>query len=105
MEVQITNENFETYRNGELPLVVDLWATWCGPCRMVAPIISELAQEYDGKVVIGKCDVEENDDVASEFGVRNIPTILFFKGGQLVNKFVGAATKGVLEEKVKALLD
>lgn len=77
MEVQITNENFETYRNGELPLVVDLWATWCGPCRMVAPIISELAQEYDGKVVIGKCDVEENDDVASEFGVRNIPTILF----------------------------
>ena len=105
MEVQITNENFETYRNGELPLVVDLWATWCGPCRMVAPIISELAQEYDGKVVIGKCDVEENDDVASEFGVRNIPTILFLKGGQLVDKFVGAATKGVLEEKVKALLD
>lgn len=105
MEVQITNENFETYRNGELPLVVDLWAAWCGPCRMVAPIISELAQEYDGKVVIGKCDVEENDDVASEFGVRNIPTILFFKGGQLVDKFVGAATKGVLEEKVKALLD
>lgn len=105
MEVQITNENFETYRNGELPLVVDLWATWCGPCRMVAPIISELAQEYDDKVVIGKCDVEENDDVASEFGVRNIPTILFFKGGQLVDKFVGAATKGVLEEKVKALLD
>ena len=105
MEVQITNENFETYRNVELPLVVDLWATWCGPCRMVAPIISELAQEYDGKVVIGKCDVEENDDVASEFGVRNIPTILFFKGGQLVDKFVGAATKGVLEEKVKALLD
>lgn len=105
MEVQITNENFESYRNGELPLVVDLWATWCGPCRMVAPIISELAQEYDGKVVIGKCDVEENDDVASEFGVRNIPTILFFKSGQLVDKFVGAATKGVLEEKVKALLD
>lgn len=105
MEVQITNENFETYRNGELPLVVDLWATWCGPCRMVAPIISELAQEYDGKVVIGKCDVEENDDVASVFGVRNIPTILFFKAGQLVDKFVGAATKGVLEEKVKALLD
>lgn len=105
MEVQITNENFETYRHGELPLVVDLWATWCGPCRMVAPIISELAQEYDGKVVIGKCDVEDNDDVASEFGVRNIPTILFFKGGQLVDKFVGAATKGVLEEKVKALLD
>ena len=80
MEVEITTKNFETYKNGELPLVVDLWATWCGPCRMVAPIISELAQEYDGKLVVGKCDVEENDDIAMEFGVRNIPTVLFFKG-------------------------
>ena len=60
MEVKITNENFESYKNGELPLVVDLWATWCGPCRMVGPIISELAEEYDGKIVVGKCDVEEN---------------------------------------------
>ncbi len=70
MEVEITTKNFETYKNGELPLVVDLWATWCGPCRMVAPIISELAQEYDGKLVVGKCDVEENDDIAMEFGCR-----------------------------------
>jgi len=84
MEVVITNENLETYKNGELPLVVDLWATWCGPCKMIGPIISELAEEYDGKIVVGKCDVEENDDVAIDFGVRNIPTILFFKGGQLV---------------------
>ncbi len=105
MEVQITNENFETYKNGELPLVVDLWATWCGPCRMVAPVISELAQDYDGQIVVGKCDVEENGEVASEFGVRNIPTILFFKGGQLVDKFVGAAPKSVLNDKFKALLD
>ena len=104
MEVTITTENFESYQNGELPLVVDLWATWCGPCRQIAPIISELAEEYAGKLVVGKCDVEENDDIAMEFGVRNIPTILFFKGGQLVDKFVGAASKSKIEDKFKALL-
>ena len=104
MEVTITNENFESYRNGELPLVVDLWAPWCGPCRMVGPVISELAADYDGRIVVGKCDVDENDDVAIEFGVRNIPTILFFKGGPLVDKFVGAATKATLDEKFRALL-
>ena len=104
MEVTITTENFESYKNGELPLVVDLWATWCGPCRQIAPIISELAEEYAGKLVVAKCDVEENDDIAMEFGVRNIPTILFFKGGQLVDKFVGAASKSKIEDKFKALL-
>ena len=104
MEVTITTENFESYRNGDLPLVVDLWATWCGPCRMMAPIISELAEEYDGKIVVGKCDVEENDDIAIEFGVRNIPTILFFKNGELVDKMVGAANKAKFDEKFKALL-
>ncbi len=104
MEVTITTENFESYKNGELPLVVDLWATWCGPCRQIAPIISELAEEYAGKLVVGKCDVEENDDIAMEFGVRNIPTILFFKCGQLVDKFVGAASKSKIEDKFKALL-
>lgn len=104
MEVKITSNNFSDLLNGELPLVVDLWATWCGPCRMIAPIISELANEYHGKVVIGKCDVEENDDIAAEYGVRNIPTLLFFKGGQLVDKLVGAVQKGTIEEKIKALL-
>ena len=104
MEVKITTENIEQYRTGDLPLVVDLWATWCGPCRQIAPIISELAEEYAGKLVVGKCDVEENDDIAMEFGVRNIPTILFFKGGQLVDKFVGAASKSKIEDKFKALL-
>ena len=104
MEVEITTENFESYKNGELPLVVDLWATWCGPCRKIGPIISELAKEYDGKLVVGKCNIEDNDDIAMEFGVRNIPTILFFKNGQLVDKFVGATNKATLEEKFNALL-
>ena len=104
MELTITTENFEELRNGTLPLVVDLWATWCGPCKAIAPIIAELAQEYEGKIAVGKCDVEENDDIAMEFGVRNIPTILFFKGGKLVDKFVGAASKSVLDEKIKTLL-
>ena len=104
MEVKITSENFESYKNGELPLVVDLWATWCGPCKMLGPIISELANDYDGKIVVGKCDVEENNEVAAEFGVRSVPTILFFKGGQLVDKFVGAANKETLDAKFQALL-
>lgn len=104
MEVTITTENFESYKNGSLPLVVDLWATWCGPCRMLTPIVSELASEYDGKIVVGKCDVEENEDIAMEFGVRNIPTLLFFKDGKLVDKFVGSAKKPALVEKFQALL-
>ncbi len=104
MEVTITNENFESYKNGELPLVVDFGATWCGPCRMVAPIVEELAKEYDGKLVVGKCDVEEADDVAMEFGIRNIPSIFFFKGGKVVDKLVGAVPKAKIKEKFEAML-
>ena len=104
MEVTITTENFEQYLHGNLPLVVDMWATWCGPCRMVGPVISELANDYDGRNVVGKCDVEDNDDIAMQYGVRNIPTILFFKDGKVVDKFVGAAPKAILDEKFKALL-
>ena len=104
MEVKITSENFESYKNGNLPLVVDFWATWCGPCRMLGPIVSELAEEYDGKVVVGKCDVEECDSLAADFRISSIPTLLFFKGGQLVDKFIGATNKATLEEKIKALL-
>ena len=104
MEVTITNENFESLKNGAEPLVVDFWATWCGPCRMLGPVISELANEYDGKITVGKCDVEENEDLAVEFGIRNIPTILFFKNGQVVDKIVGAQSKAKLQEKFDALL-
>ena len=104
MEVQITSENFASLKTGNLPLVVDFWATWCGPCRMMAPIIEELANEYDGKVVVGKCDVEECEELAAEFGIRNIPTILFFKDGDVVDKIVGAQPKAKLVEKIKTLL-
>ena len=104
MEVKITNENYESYKNGSLPLVIDFWATWCGPCRMVAPIIEELANEYDGKVTVGKCDVEEADDIAAEFGIRNIPTIVFMKDGKILDQIVGAASKSKIEEKIKALI-
>ncbi len=104
MEVTITKENFAELKAGNLPLVVDFWATWCGPCRMVAPIIEELAAKYDGKIVVGKCDVEDNEDLAAEFGIRNIPTILFFKNGEVVDKLIGAQSKGRFEEKFEALL-
>ena len=104
MEVTITSENFESLKNGAQPLVVDFWATWCGPCRMVAPIIAKLAEKYDGKITIGKCDVEENEDLAAEFGIRNIPTILLFKNGDVVEKIVGAQTEAKLDEKFQSLL-
>ena len=104
MEVTITSENFASLKAGNLPLVVDFWATWCGPCRMVAPIIEELAKTYDGKVVIGKCDVEECEDLTAEFGIRNIPSILFFKNGEVVDKVIGAQPKAKFVEKIEALL-
>ena len=104
MEVTITSENLSSLKKGDQPLVVDFWASWCGPCRMVAPIIEELAETYAGKVVIGKCDVEDNEDLAAEFGIRNIPTILFFKGGEVVNKLVGAQQKAKIEDAIKQLL-
>lgn len=104
MEVVVTSENFDSLKNGNLPLVVDFWAEWCGPCKMISPIISQLAEEYDGKLVVGKCNVEESEELAAEYGIRNIPTLLFFKNGQLVDKFVGAANKVKLQEKFDANL-
>ncbi len=104
MEVTITTENFENLKNGEKPLVVDFWATWCGPCRAIAPFVEELAKEYDGRIVVGKCDVEENDDIVMEYGVRNIPTILFFKNGEVVDRLVGGQSKSAIQKKFEALL-
>ena len=100
----ITDENYAELAAGDKPVVIDFWATWCGPCRMVSPIIEELAQNYEGQVVIGKADVEEAVEVTAKFGVRNIPTVVFFKNGQVVDKVVGAAGKDVFESKVQALI-
>lgn len=104
MEVAITKENFEGFRFGDKPLVVDFWASWCGPCRSLNPIITRLAEKYEGKIVVGKCDVEENEMLAMEFGIRNIPTIIFFKNGVEVDRHVGSAPAGVLRQKFEALL-
>ena len=104
MAITITDESFQELLQDGKPLVVDFWAEWCGPCRMVGPIIEELATEYEGKVNIGKIDVDENSEVAAQFGMRNIPTILFFKGGQLVDKQVGAAPKATFVSKIEGIL-
>ena len=103
MEHIKTVEEFNELIKGK-KVVIDFFANWCGPCKMVGPIIDELATEYEGKAIIGKCDVDDNDDVASEFGIRNIPTVLFFKDGQLVDKQVGSAPKGIYAAKIDALL-
>lgn len=104
MEKIITDANFAEIEAAGLPLVIDFSATWCGPCKKIGPIIEELAGEYDGKVNIYKCDVDENDELTSKFGIRNVPTVLFIKNGEVVDKHVGAATKDAFVEKINALL-
>ena len=101
--MHLTKDNFDSITSSGLVLV-DFWATWCGPCRMMSPIVDELAAEFEGKVVIGKCDVEQNDDITMKYGVRNIPTIIFLKGGELVDKQVGACSKDALKAKIEKLL-
>ncbi len=100
----ITKDNLQQALEGGKPVVIDFWAEWCGPCRTIGPAIEELAAEYEGKALVAKCDIEENNEIAVKFGIRNIPTILFFKDGQLVDKQVGASPKHMIEEKIKNLL-
>lgn len=104
MALQITESNYKEVLAEGKPVVLDFWAPWCGPCKMVSPIMDELAQEYEGRVIVGKCDVDENNEVAMEYGIRNIPTVLFFKNGQLVDKQVGSAQKSQYVAKINALL-
>ena len=105
MAIEFTDSNFEEkVLKSDKPVLVDFWAEWCGPCRMVAPIVNELASEYEGKALVGKVDVDSNPEIASKFGIRNIPTILFFKNGEVVDKQVGAVPKNVLSSKIDALL-
>ncbi|MBP7183956.1 MAG: thioredoxin [Saprospiraceae bacterium] len=105
MAFEFTDSNFqEKALNANSVSVVDFWAEWCGPCRMITPIIEELAHEYDGKVTVGKLNVDHNPEVSMQFGVRSIPTILIFKDGKLVDKHVGVTTKKVLSDKINAHL-
>ncbi len=105
MALELTDSNFdEMVLKSDKPVLVDFWAEWCGPCRMVAPIVSEIAIEYDGKAVVGKLDVDSNPGVATRYGIRNIPTILFFKDGEVADKQVGAVPKSVLTAKIENLM-
>ena len=105
MALEITDATFEeTVLKSEKPVMVDFWAAWCGPCRMVGPIIDEISNEYDGKAVVGKVDVDANQEFAAKYGVRNIPTVLVFQNGEVVSRQVGVAPKNAYSETLDALL-
>lgn len=105
MAIELTDFNFEeTVVKSGKPALVDFWAEWCGPCRMITPFVKEISVEFEGKAVVGKVDVDSNNGVAVKYGIRNIPTVLFFKNGVVVDKQVGATTKKVLVEKLQKLL-
>jgi thioredoxin 1 len=101
MALELTDANFdELVLKTDKPVLVDFWAVWCGPCRMVAPVVEELSKEYEGRAVIGKVDVDSNPNISARYGIRNIPTLLVFKDGEIVDKHVGVAPKGVLASKL-----
>jgi thioredoxin 1 len=104
--VELTEVNFEQeVLKAETPVLVDFWAVWCGPCKMIAPVVDELAAEYEGKLKIGKVDVDNNQQIAMQYGIRSIPTLLVFKGGKVVEQIVGAAPKKLLVEKLSKHLN
>jgi thioredoxin 1 len=103
--IEITDANFNEVLNTDKPVLVDFWAEWCGPCKMIGPIVKQLAGEYEGKAVIGKVNVDENPNTAAQFGIRSIPTLLVFKGGEIVDKQIGAVPKAVLAGKLDAQLN
>ena len=102
--IEITDANFEEITKTGLPVLVDFWAEWCGPCKMIGPVVEELAGEYEGKAIIGKIDVDANPGISAKFGIRSIPTLLVLKNGQIVEKQVGAVPKSVLAQKIDAHL-
>jgi len=104
MEIKLNDQNYDDVMAQDLPVVIDFFATWCGPCTRIAPVIAELADEYEGKVKVCKCDVDENEGISAKYGIRNIPTVLFIKGGSVVDKVVGAVPKSTMVEKFNALL-
>jgi thioredoxin 1 len=105
MALEITDSNFEELvLKSKQPVLIDFWAAWCGPCRMVGPVVEELSKDFEGKALVGKVDVDQNAAISSNFGIRNIPTLLFFKDGQVVDKHVGVAPKATLSAKLEALI-
>ena len=101
MSKVVSNTNISEILAGDQPVMIDFWASWCGPCRMLAPTVDEIEKEYEGKVVVAKCNVDDADEVAMQFRIRNIPTLMFFKGGEMVNRLVGAVPKN----EITAVLD
>lgn len=106
MALELTDANFdEIVMKSDKPVLVDFWAVWCGPCRMVGPIVEELSKDYEGKALVGKVDVDNNPNISMKFGIRNIPTLLIFKNGQIVDKQVGAVPKATLAGKLDAQIN